>query len=180
MPTKPKIPPALHALVMQLAAEGKTGEQIAQVLWREHKIEASERAVQRLLEKHAEERKAINKAVVREATLKYLLPALKKIARGIERADRISREARARAIDLRTGPNGHPHHPLADQHELLALKAIDRVDKGGNYFLHYAGLNQPDKPGAAAGKVTDAREALLQRIKVLAGVADPKTEPQVH
>jgi hypothetical protein len=160
----PKIPPALHAAVLKLSDEGQGSEDIAQWLWREHKIEISSRQVRSLIRKRRTELADVAKSVVRDELRKFLLPAIRRVAKAGARAKAIRREAKNHGIEG----------------AMLELKAIDRECKTANLLLHYAGLNQPDK-GGAAFKVEDVRAGLLKRIELLAqGASDPKDEPPVH
>jgi hypothetical protein len=174
-----KIPPELHASVMKLAGEGKTSEDVAQWLWREHKIEISSRQVRSLIRKQRTELADVAKGVVREALRKELLPAVRRLALIGQRAAVLERRARKRAIGLR---EQHAQHPQAVNEDFLALKAMDRQMKSANLLMHYAGLNQPDKPGDRSQPLQDPRQALLKRIEELANKAasEPKTEPPIH
>jgi hypothetical protein len=170
-----KIPPALHAWVLQLAGEGKIGSEIAEALWREHRCESSARAVQRLLERHSEERKQISKAVAREEFRKFVLPSARRLDKMARLAFNIGIKAIKRAEDLRTGPGGHPHHPLANQHEIVAIRAFANARHCSNTSLYFAGLNEPDKPDAPApGTLKDKREKLLKRIQEIVRKIDEK------
>jgi len=157
-----KIPPGLKTEMLRLCNEGKDSSEIAQWLWTEHKIEVSSGSVRKALRARRSEMADVAKSVVREELRKELLPAIEAVTRVMRRAQRAERAAAA----IGEIP--------------LMLKAHDRQLKAANLLLHYAGLNQPDNVAPVAGKSFDTREALLQRIKVLAGVVDPKTEPQVH
>jgi hypothetical protein len=161
-----KIPPELHASVMKLADEGKTSEDLAQWLWREHRIEISSRQVRSLIRKRRTELADVAKSVVREELRKELLPAIRRIARAGRRAKAIRREAKKHGIEG----------------AMLELKAIDRECKTANLMLHYSGLNQPDKIGDKTQPLQDPRQALLKRIEELANKAasEPKTEPPIH
>jgi hypothetical protein len=176
-----KVPPALHALVMQLAGDGKTSEEIADILLREHRCETSSRAVRRLIERHRTEQADVAKSVVREELRRHLVPLVKRAARAAKTAGLIKEAARRRARDLRALPDGHPQHPQAIKEDVLALKALDRELRAANLLMHYAGLNQPDQPGAPTAPAD--RAALLERVQKLiahVGAAEPKSEPPIH
>lgn len=172
-----KIPPSLHAELFKRSDAGDDSEDLAQWLWREHKIEISSRGIRSLIRKRRTELADVAKSVVRDELRKHLLKAIERIERVGARAARMVRHAEARAEALHTQ---HQQHPQALNELFFALKAQDRVLKAGNLLLHYAGLNQPDTPGAAAMKIGDARQALLNRIEKLAAAPEPKTEPPVH
>jgi hypothetical protein len=152
-----KIPPALHALVLQLAGEGKSSEAIAEILWRDHKCETSSRAVRRLIAADRNERADVAKSVVREELRRHLIPAVTRIVNVAVRARKLEDDAR-------------------DAGEVaLALKAQDRQLKASNLLLHYAGLNQPDVPDAKKPGDVDARQALLDKIRNLIATPKPPT-----
>jgi hypothetical protein len=180
MPSKPKIPPVLEPELMKLAGDGKTSEDLAQWLWREHKIEVSSRQVRAFIKRRRDELADVAKAVVREELRKRLLPAVRRAARGGQHAEVIERRLLRKARQLRE--TVHEFHPEALQYEALALKAIDRQLKSANVLLHYAGLNTPDAPGQAAQPQQDQRAALPRRIDeiIKAGPPAPKSEPSVH
>src|SRR5216684_8433249 len=100
---KPKIPPALEPELMKLAGDGKTSEDLAQWLWREHKIEVSSRQVRAFIKRRRDELADVAKAVVREELRKRLLPALRRAARGGQHAEVIERSEERRvgkSVDL--------------------------------------------------------------------------------
>jgi len=172
---------------MGLAGDGKTGESIAEILWREHRIECSTRSVQRLIEQYRTEQKHIAQAVVRTAIRQHLLPVVKRIGLVIARAREMERAARERAALLRTEVEGHPCHPQAVREDQLALRAMDRQLRAATVLLHFAGLNDRDdqvKPPVGVGP--DARAMLLKRIEEIikattatesAPAVDPKKKP---
>lgn len=173
-----KIPPELHALLQTWSDAGDDSEKIAERLWREHKIEVSSSSVRSLIRKRRSELADVAKSVVRDELRKCLLPALKRLAATERRTYAMAKKARARAAKLR---EVHEQHPAAVDEDILALKAADRHMKATNLLLHYAGLNQPDKPGAVNAKINDARQALMKRIELLAAAPIPKPEePPVH
>lgn len=155
MPAPKSIPPALHALVLQLAGEGKSSEAIAEVLWREHKCETSARAVRRLLANNRNERADVAKSVVREELRRHLIPAVNRI---------VNVAVRARLLEDTAAAAGEV---------ALALKAQVVQQRSSNLLLHYAGLNQPDVADGKKAVDVDARQALLIKIRDL--VAAPKT-----
>jgi Flp pilus assembly protein TadD len=186
VPQAKKVPHHLHALVMRLAGDGKTGESIAEILWREHRIECSTRSVQRLIEQYRTEQKHIAQAVVRTAIRQHLLPVVKRIGLVIARAREMERQARERASALRTEADGHPQHPQAVKEDLLALRPQDRQLRAAVILLHYAGLDAPDDVKPPAGTGPDARAALLKGIEEIikattategAPAADPQKKP---
>lgn len=174
---KSKIPPELEPVVTKLAGEGKTSEDIAQHLWREHKIEISSRQVRAFIKRRRDELADVAKAVVREELRKRLIPAIRRLARGGQHAEVLERRARTIARKLRA--QVHEYHPEALKYDAFALKAIDRQAKVANLLMHYAGLNQPDAPGQSAAANVD-RAALLKRVMDLAREPDPPVDPPVH
>ena len=171
-----KIPPALHAWVLELAGDGKTGEEIAAALWREHHLESSSRAVQRLIERYRTERAEVAKVVVRDELRQHLRRAVHRIASIAARAAQMERRARDRAAELR---QVHPQHPTAIAEDILALKAQMNALRASDRLLHFAGLSEPDKPEVPGRTetITEKREKLLRRIKELAGQTEPKKTP---
>jgi hypothetical protein len=158
-----KIPPELHQVVLELHGQGQDSEHIAGVLWREHKLEVSSRAVRSLCKRHRDEVADQARGVVREQLRKYILPAAAAMHGVLKRARRLEREARAvRRFDRQ-------------------LLAQDRQLKAANLILHYVGVDQPEQ-GANAG-AQDARQALLDRFeKLVRDKAAPAStpEPKVH
>src|SRR5690349_4511162 len=159
MPSKPKIPPVLEPELMKLAGDGKTSEDLAQWLWREHKIEVSSRQVRAFIKRRRDELAVIAKAVLYEEARKMLRPALRRAARGGQHAEVIERRMREKAAGLY---QVHEQHPEALKWEAAALKAIDRQLKAALVVAHLAGLNQPDAPGQAEQPQQDPRAALLR------------------
>lgn len=176
-----KVPPALHALVMKLAGDGKTSEEIADILHREHRCETSSRAVRRLIERHRTEQADVAKSVVREELRRHLVPLVKRVARAAKTAGLIKEAARRRAADLRRVAGEHVYERDALKEDALALKAIDRELRAGNVLMHYAGLNTPDQPGQGTQPPQDLRAALEKRIRELVDAPEPgPKEPPIH
>lgn len=167
---KSKIPPHLHALVVQKAAEGLTSEEIGAFLWAEHKVEVHASNVRRLLERDRSERADVAKSVVRTELRKHLLDVIGRIDRIVKRAAGIERRALERAAELRHGADGHPHHPLATVQDALALRAMDEQLRAMDRFLHYAGLSQPDAPGQTAAPLD--RATLIKRLAAMIAAND--------
>jgi len=161
-----KIPPELKPEILKLYNSGKDSEDIASWLWLTHKVEVTSRAVRRFLKNKRDETAAVAKVVVREELRKHVLPCVDRLVGIMRRARKLEREAE------KVGLEG----------SMLVLKAQDRQMKAANLLLHYSGLNQPDRPGAATGTIVDARQALFSRIEALASkaLAEPKTDPPVH
>jgi hypothetical protein len=63
---KKAIPPELHAWCIAEANRGQTSEQIAEALWRQHKVEVTGRSVRKLLQKHRSELADVAKGLIRE------------------------------------------------------------------------------------------------------------------
>lgn len=176
---KKSIPPALHAWVLAKAGEGKSSDEIAELLWREHKCETTGRSVRKLLEGYRTERADVAKGVIRERLQKELLADLDALQDLHRRARKMERLAVKRAAELH---QEHEQHPQALNELKLALRAMDRQLRAINLTLHYSGAGEPDQP-PLLGKTQ--KDALLQRLERLIGAESapepgPKDEPKVH
>src|SRR6266403_812734 len=140
---KKSIPPELHALVLQLAGEGKSSEEIAAELWRSHKVEVERSNVRRLLRRYREERADVAKGVIRDELRKRLVADLDALQDLHERARAAEKRGLRAARELR---KVHPQHPEALKYELLALRAIDRQVRAIQLTLHYSGAGDPEQP----------------------------------
>lgn len=165
-----KIPPMLHALVMAKAGEGLNSEEIAALLWREHKLEVASRTVRKLVRIHRTELADIAKGAVREEIRKRLIPALRRAARGGIKANAIEKRVSKQANEARRAKD----YGLAADLDALTLKAIDRQVKVADLLMHYAGLDQPDAP--AKQNAAERRQALLRRLEELTGNREPVAE----
>jgi len=178
---KKSIPPELHALVLQLAGEGKSSEEIAAELWRAHKVEVDSSNVRRLLRRYRDERADVAKGVIRERLQKQLTADLDALERLHARARKMERLAVKRAAALHTD---HEQHPQALNELKLALRAQDRQLRAINLVLHYSGAGEPDQPPLLR---QDQRSELVKRLERLISAEStpepapgPKEEPPVH
>jgi predicted transcriptional regulator len=178
---KKSIPPELHAWVLAKAGEGKTGDEIAELLWREHKVETTGRSVRKLLESYRTERADVSKGIIRDELRKRLVADLDALQDLHQRARKMERLAVKRSAQLHAE---HPQHPQALKELVLALKAMKEQLRAINLTLHYSGAGEPDQP-PLLGK--PQKDALLQRLERLISVESapepapgPKDEPPVH
>ncbi len=160
-----KIPPKLNDAVLALAAEGATGDVIAEKLNAAHDLGVSGRSVRRFLQSHRDELADIAKAVTREELRKHIRLSVLSLVATLANATKIEKIARL------SGENG------------IALKAQAQVRAAACDILGFAGLNQPDHPGVLVdqgGGIQDARAALLAHLKALVEAAKapaPADEP---
>jgi hypothetical protein len=178
---KKSIPPELHAFVLKLYGEGKSGEEIAEQLWREHRCETTGRTVRKLLEQYRTERADVSKGIIRERLQKQLTADLDALQDLHARARRMERRALKRARELH---QEHPQHPQALEELAFALKSMDRQLRAINLVLHYSGAGEPDQPPLLG---QPQKVALLQRLERLITAETqpepapgPKDEPKVH
>lgn len=184
---KKSIPPDLHALVLQLAGEGKTSEEIAEILFRQHRCESTSRGVRRLLEHYRTERADVSKGIIRDRLQKQLTADLIALESLHGRARAKEQAANRAAMKLRKlGAERDDPDALksALKYDLLALKAMDRELRAINLVLHYSGAGEPDQPPLLT---QDKRTALMQRLERLIRAETtpeptpgPKDEPPVH
>jgi len=172
---KKAIPPELHAYVLQHYGEGKTGEEIAELLWREHKVEVSGRTTRKLLERYRSERADIAKIEVRGRLKKLLTADLDALEALHARARRYERRAMLASRKLRL--TQLPEDMAAAlKHEAFALKAQDRQLRAINLVLHYSGAGEPDQPELLK---RDARAALVERLdRMIRAEATPEPGPK--
>jgi hypothetical protein len=177
---KKAIPPELHAWCVAEFNRGQTSEQIAEALWREHKVEVTSRTVRKLLQKHRSELADVAKGLIRERLQKQLNADLDSLEQLHESAINQERRALKIARDLRAI---HPQHPEALKYETFALKAKDRRLRAINLVLHYSGAGEPDQPDLLK---PDQRSELFRRLERLITAETqpdpgPKDEPpKVH
>lgn len=173
-----KIPAALQPLVLQKAQNGSNSEEVAEWLWREHKLEINSRTVRRFVRRYRTELADVAKGAVREEIRKRLIPALRRAARGGIKANEIEKRCSRQAREARKAKD----HALAADLDALTLKAIDRQVKVADLLMHYAGLDQPDAP--TKHSAAERRQALLKRLEELtskpASMAESDGEPQVN
>jgi hypothetical protein len=162
---KKSIPPDLHAYVLQLFGQGKTSEDIAAALWREHKIETSATSVKRVLERYRTERADVAKGVIRERLRRELAVDLDKLE-ALHRRARAKESAATRAAQtLRKHEQDPGALKAALKYDLLALRAMDRQLRAINLVMHYAGADEPDAPVAQNMKLD--RATLHERVRRL-------------
>lgn len=167
---KQAIPPALHAWCIAEFNRGQTSEQIAEALWREHRVEVSSRTVRTLLQKHRSELADVSKGLIRERLQKQLDADLDSLEQLHASAIRQERRALKIARDLRAI---HPQHPEALKYENFALKAKDRRLRAINLVLHYSGAGEPDQPDLLK---PDRKNELVKRLERLIG-AETQPDP---
>jgi hypothetical protein len=172
-----KVPPNLHPLVFAKAGEGMTSEEIAEFLWREHKVEVAARTVRCMLTRRRRELTDVAKSAVREEIRKRLIPALRRAAQGGIKANEIEKRLSRAAKAARDDGNEADGATL----DVLTLKAIDREVRVADLLMHYAGLDQPDE--VVKQSAQERRAKLLQRLEELtkpAALPSGSVDSQVH
>jgi hypothetical protein len=176
---KKAIPPELHAWCIAEANRGQTSEEIAEQLWRQHKVEVTGRSVRKLLAQHRSELADVAKGLIRDRLKQQLDAGLDSLEQLHLSSIRQERRALKLAAKLR---EINEFDPLALKYEVFALKAKDRRLRAINLVLHYSGAGEPDQQNPLR---PDQRTELVKRLERLIRAETtpdpgPKEEPEVH
>lgn len=165
-----KLPPPIRAWIVSQSNTGKPSDEIAEALLAEYGIEATGRAIRRIIQLARMEQADAAKSVVRAELRTHLIPAIERIARAGRKAERLGKKWLDRAEKLR---EKNADSELADDLEERALRAMDRTMKSSVALLHYAGLDQPDDLSKIGKPAAERRAALLRRLEELTRPALP-------
>ena len=160
------IPPNLHEEVLGQSGQGKTTYEISQWLRATHGVEASYRAVARLLQRVRKERAGMAQDIVRARLQKELPRDLDALAHQQRILASLQEAYITKEGTLRVGK---------DVREYLAVH--DRITRVLDLKLYYSGAGGAEPAGAMK---EDPRAALMDRLGKLVAAAEPAPETQVH